>query len=427
MYDILKKVNLLYVEDEASVREVYSKIISKTVKNLYIAQNGEEGYEKYLEHQPDMIVTDIKMPKLDGLQMSKKIRETDKNIPIIITSAHNEADFFLESIQIQISGYIIKPVDMDKLFDMLTIQAKNLLFEKEQQKNNELLQGIMNTENNILIVSGRNELIFANRAFLKFSNANTKEEFVEKKGQIFNMFIERNGFLHNGLLKKDESFIELLLRSSDIQRKVLMTDAQNGSDTSTFYIDITAFGDANEKVYLLNFTNITQMEIEKKEIEKKAYIDTLTGVFNRNKFDEVLGYEIKQANRYYSGLSMAIVDIDHFKQFNDTYGHIVGDQVLSLLAKTIQKNIRDTDIFARWGGEEFVVLMPSTNINEAKIAVENLRKKVEQIRLENISNITASFGVTQFLEHDNEEEIFKRADKALYMAKENGRNCVKSF
>jgi diguanylate cyclase (GGDEF)-like protein len=240
------------------------------------------------------------------------------------------------------------------------------------------------------------------------------------------MFMDRDGFLHNGLLEDDDSFIELLLRSSDTQRKVLMADAQNGS-TSTFYIDITAFGDANDKVYLLNFTNITQMEIEKKKIEKKAYIDTLTGVFNRNKFDEVLDYEIKQANRYYNGLCMAIVDIDHFKQFNDTYGHIVGDKVLSLLAKTIQKNIRDTDIFARWGGEEFVILMPSTNINEAKTAVENLRKKVEQIRLENISNITASFGVTQFLEHDNEEEIFKRADKALYMAKENGRNCVKSF
>ncbi|MCK4874276.1 MAG: diguanylate cyclase [Sulfurimonas sp.] len=426
MPDILKKIDLLYVEDEASVRDVYSRVLSKMVKNLYVAENGEEGYQKYLENRPDIVVTDIKMPKLDGLQMSKKIRETDKNIPIIVTSAHNETDFFLESIQTQISGYIIKPVDMDKLFEMLTMQAKNLLFEKEQQKDNELLQGIMDAENNILIVSSRNELIFANKAFLKFLDVKNKEELIEKSGQISNMFIDRDGFLHNGLLKENESFIELLLRSSNIQKKVLMADSLNKSVLKTFYIDIAAFGDANDKVYLLNFTDITQMEIEKKKIEEKAYIDSLTGVYNRNKFDEVLDYEVKQAKRYHSSLSIAIVDIDHFKQFNDTYGHLLGDEVLSLLAKTIQKNIRDTDVFARWGGEEFVVLMPSTNINEAKTAADHLRKKVEQIELKDIGGITASFGVTQFLEHDNEEELFKRADRALYKAKENGRNCVKS-
>ncbi|MCK4974541.1 MAG: GGDEF domain-containing protein, partial [Sulfurimonas sp.] len=265
-----------------------------------------------------------------------------------------------------------------------------------------------------------------NKAFLKFLDVKNKEELIEKSGQISNMFIDRDGFLHNGLLKENESFIELLLRSSNIQKKVLMADSLNKSVLKTFYIDIAAFGDANDKVYLLNFTDITQMEIEKKKIEEKAYIDSLTGVYNRNKFDEVLDYEVKQAKRYHSSLSIAIVDIDHFKQFNDTYGHLLGDEVLSLLAKTIQKNIRDTDVFARWGGEEFVVLMPSTNINEAKTAAEHLRKKVEQIELKDIGGITASFGVTQFLEHDNEEELFKRADRALYKAKENGRNCVKS-
>ena len=134
--------------------------------------------------------------------------------------------------------------------------------------------------------------------------------------------------------------------------------------------------------------------------------------------------ELKRVGRYKNNLSIAILDIDHFKNFNDTYGHLIGDEVLIMLAKNINNIIRDTDTFARWGGEEFVILFPNTDINEAKIICEKLKDRVSKLKHEEAGNITVSFGVTQYKQNDTLETIFKRCDDALYDSKANGRNQV---
>ena len=120
-------------------------------------------------------------------------------------------------------------------------------------------------------------------------------------------------------------------------------------------------------------------------------------------------------------------DIDHFKDFNDTYGHLIGDEVLIMLAENIDKHVRNTDTFARWGGEEFVILFPETTTEEAKIVCEKLRISIEHLSHKTAGGITASFGITQYIENDTIKTMFKRCDDALYEAKENGRNmvCVK--
>ena len=166
--------------------------------------------------------------------------------------------------------------------------------------------------------------------------------------------------------------------------------------------------------------------VQEKQIktERKAYYDSLTGVYNRNKLDEMFNEEIQRLKRYPANLSIAIMDIDKFKNFNDTYGHLIGDEVLVMIAQNVNSNVRNTDVFARWGGEEFVILFKETSIEEAITITNKLKDKIQALEHNIAEGTTASFGITQYIEGDTVETIFKRCDDALYRAKENGRNRV---
>ncbi len=164
-----------------------------------------------------------------------------------------------------------------------------------------------------------------------------------------------------------------------------------------------------------------------KDVEKFRYLsetDRLTGLYNKGKFNEVLQQEIQRAKRYKRPLSLIIFDIDHFKKINDTYGHKVGDEVLKELANIIKKNIRKTDFAARWGGEEFVILAPETNLEGAKKLAEKLRQAVENHKFPTVGKVTISLGVAQLEPDEKPEDFIVRADMALYKAKEGGRNRV---
>lgn len=168
--------------------------------------------------------------------------------------------------------------------------------------------------------------------------------------------------------------------------------------------------------------NERTLAIEK--LEKLAGTDPLTSLYNRRKFKEMLQYETEKNQRYQKSLSLILCDIDHFKRINDNFGHDVGDIALKAFAKKITDNIRDVDVFARWGGEEFIILMPSTSTNSANTVAEKLRKTIEMTSIEQIDHLTASFGVTGFKTSDTIDSFIKRADDALYKAKEGGRNRV---
>jgi diguanylate cyclase len=163
------------------------------------------------------------------------------------------------------------------------------------------------------------------------------------------------------------------------------------------------------------------------EQRKKAMHDALTGLPNREAYQQRLEQEVQRIKRYGSKLSLMVCDVDLFKRINDSYGHLAGDKVLKIIAKSLQKNLRDSDFIARFGGEEFVVLMPETSTSEAKIVAEKLREKIEvspfNFKKEPVQ-ITVSFGISEFAKGENADEVFSRADKALYKAKENGRNQV---
>lgn len=160
------------------------------------------------------------------------------------------------------------------------------------------------------------------------------------------------------------------------------------------------------------------------ELEYLANIDPLTCILNRRKFNEVISYELKRDERYRNNLSLILCDLDKFKNINDKFGHDSGDQVLILFTRFISSAIRKSDIFARWGGEEFAILLPETGLEKATQIASKLRLITETSVIPRIGRITASFGVAEYHMDDNEETLIKRADMALYKAKGNGRNRV---
>ena len=166
-----------------------------------------------------------------------------------------------------------------------------------------------------------------------------------------------------------------------------------------------------------------------RSLEQMAITDALTGLYNRRYFEMNLDNEIKRSRRYSTPMSLFIIDIDHFKRVNDTYGHGVGDMVLAETGLRIRKSLRETEIVARYGGEEFAVILPHTRIEEAAIAAERVRSVMESNRIlidESRSlHITISIGVGALSENDKDRSnLVERADLALYQAKQNGRNCI---
>jgi diguanylate cyclase (GGDEF)-like protein len=182
----------------------------------------------------------------------------------------------------------------------------------------------------------------------------------------------------------------------------------------------------NIEAYLTNYYRRKQFA-DSMELVRLSITDSLTGIYNRTKFDQELNLWIDNCNRNGNSLSLIMLDIDDFKKVNDNYGHLIGDKVLQNITSMIKNAIRATDIFARWGGEEFVVLLPNTGIRQALEITERVRICIRENKAEGVENVTCSFGLVSLEKNENAESLLKRADKFLYKAKEQGKNTVAFF
>ncbi len=395
-------ITILYVEDEDDVREGYARALKRISTTLITAEDGEIGLKLYKEHLPDIVVSDIKMPNMNGIEMAKAIRTINPNTNIIFTSAHSESAYLLEAIELQVEGYLLKPVDKKLLVSLVKKLSKNILLQKENDLQREIVQHIMDSENSISLVFDAKEISYASKSFLTLTQAESIEHFKETQAELFNT-LYKNLYQHISLLNNSNNTIII--------------------NNKSFLISISKITQTN---FLLNLTDITKMEEDRVITTKKAYIDRLTQVYNRNKFEEVFEYQLKQVKRNHHPFCLAMLDIDHFKEFNDTYGHLIGDEILILLSQTMLNDMRESDLFARWGGEEFVILFNNTNITDALALSQRFRKHIENMQHSTDKQITASFGVTQYIPNDTMKRMIQRADEALYKAKESGRNRVES-
>ncbi len=431
----LKTISILYVEDENDVRDFTAKLLTSLLKKVYVAQDGLEGLKIFEENKDDidLIVSDINMPKMDGLSMCEAIKKINNEIPLVITSAHNDTNFLRRSIEIGVNTYAMKPIDLYQLIESIIkamepiiLKRKlielNLSLESKIEQEISKIKSILDAQDNIIIVTNREKITNVNKKFLDFFGIKDFDKFISTKKDIFDFFQEEFGFITKEQINKQESWIKYIKELHEIDRIVKIKGINQ--EEKIFAINVDYY-DNKEDYYVFSLTDITKLKEKSNLLEYQASHDKLTGLFNRNRFDELYSKEIKRAKRYNNDLSLIIFDIDNFKMINDNYGHQIGDEVLKEMAKIILNNVREQDINVRWGGEEFLILLPQTNLLGASTVANKIRSSVEtNVFTSNSLCITASFGVTQLLENDDESSLIARSDKFLYEAKKSGKNKV---
>jgi diguanylate cyclase (GGDEF)-like protein/PAS domain S-box-containing protein len=195
-------------------------------------------------------------------------------------------------------------------------------------------------------------------------------------------------------------------------------------DGSFYWADVIISPSYDNNANIVGYSAIRNDITDKKRIEKLSITDKLTGISNRSRLDDILKIEIKRTLRYGYSFGIILLDIDNFKKVNDTYGHLVGDEILVSIANILKNNIREIDLLGRWGGEEFLIICPHTDKEGIMTLCETLRKKIEMHDFKSYDNQSASFGSTTYIPDDTMDSIILRADTALYKAKETGRNKI---
>lgn len=175
---------------------------------------------------------------------------------------------------------------------------------------------------------------------------------------------------------------------------------------------------------LLEFSAVYHDITNEKLLEELYITDPLTKLYNRAHFDEVVNFIVQHQRKSEVDFALVIADVDHFKSINDTYGHQIGDDALVSIANNLKSSLREDDLIARWGGEEFVIMLKNVTLDEAKSIIEKVRVGVESSRINGNISATVSFGLTKYILGEDIKKTFKRVDDALYEAKRNGRNRV---
>ncbi|MDP3588040.1 MAG: diguanylate cyclase [Sulfuricurvum sp.] len=265
-----------------------------------------------------------------------------------------------------------------------------------------------------VIVTDGKSLIAASDAFLQYFHFETLEAFKHEHQCVCEYFEEGDTDEYLMPMRNDQRWTEFMLEHPHKTHKAKITI--DGVCT-IFEVRISVLNLNDTLRYVVIFNDISCMQ-------QQSMSDPLTGAANRLYFSMVYSHAINVARRTGKPLTLIFIDIDHFKKVNDMYGHLVGDVVLKRIAQIVTNRIRNSDIFSRWGGEEFVLLLPDTSLDEAIGVANSLKEAIYFEEFDKAGSITCSFGVAILDESETGEDLLKRADEKLYEAKETGRNRI---
>ena len=315
----LSKVTLLYVEDESSIRNEMSEILEEECLELILAKDGEEGLEKYKKYNPDIILTDVRMPKMDGITMSQSIRELNSSIPIIISSAFSDSEYLLKAISTGIQHYLIKPINLEKLMDTLENIASDFLLKKNYEESKQLLVQYKEVVDASAILSKGNvdgTITYVNDAFIEISGYSRKELIGRNHNILRHPDMKKEVF--RGLWKT--------LLSKKKWQGIIKNKAKDGS---TYIVDstITPILDLNNEIveFISIRKDITQMELQKENLQQ----DLITN----NKFINEFEKAIKQNTLFCRTDVNGIISMTS-EEFDSLLGYAEG-----VLDNTDYKNI----------------------------------------------------------------------------------------
>ncbi len=306
---------------------------------------------------------------------------------------------------------------------LFTLLGSYLYFKsscKEELK--VFINSFLDSQQSITAVYNAKGLKLINKAGLEFFGYNSLESLLASHSDIIDFFIEEESCISKYTYGK--YWVESIYNDKKIKNNTVKVKVFSKKDELDYYFYLKISKMKDSKEYLLTFNDITKLERDKNNIKKLAELDPLTQIYNRVKLNEMFRGIFFNAKKYNTIVTIILFDIDHFKQINDNYGHNVGDKVLRELSSLVRGLLREEDIFARWGGEEFVIVLEGVSLQETTKLASHLREEIEKFPFDVVGHITCSFGVTQFTQRDTESLFFERVDNALYEAKERGRNRV---
>ena len=417
--------NILCVDDVKTNLFTLEAIFETYAEDKYkilTATSGQEALDILLTHKIDLILLDVMMPEIDGFETAEFIlkNKKTKDIPIVFLTAKQDDETIFRCYEVGGVDYMSKPFNAKELMMRVEFHLELLENKKILDAEKQLLQDIMDIQDNLVFVSTGKEVEKINEATKRYFAVENVEEFSKSYGCICQTLIKEEGYFHLDLIDEGESWTDTAIkRLKDSNLVVLIKDIKTDL-LKSFDIKVKKF----KSNYVITLTDITFLDLKNRDYQYKAYYDELTGVYNRNRLKELFIYQIQNESIAQKSFAFVMMDIDNFKQVNDKYGHLVGDSVLIELSKLISENIRESDIFARWGGEEFILILSKVDEVSAERIINTLRMKIENKIFEEVNHITCSFGVTTYKEGDSLDSIILRSDKVLYKAKELGRNRV---
>jgi len=443
--DILSNVKLL----EAKLTAEYFEVVS--------AFNGLECLKKIEEATPDIVLLDVMMPGMDGFEVCRRIKGNPKtaHIPVVMVTALDQPSDRVAGLDAGADDFLTKPVDDAALFSRVRslVRLKMMTDELRMRETTGQSMGLIdpattlmdaNPTGRMLIIEDRPESVAWFAQALQpggheVASVDTFEEaLVRVKGGDYDLIVVSLGMRgFDGLRLCSQ--LRSLPEGRNVPILVVVTDGDRRKLNQALEMGVNDYltrpVDKNELVARV------RTQLRKKRYQDRlrhnvqlslemAITDQLTGLHNRRYMSRHLDNLVSQATRNGKPLSFLILDIDYFKAVNDQHGHDIGDEVLREFASRISANVRGIDLACRYGGEEFVVVMPDTDMALAFSIAERLRKSIETTpiaisRAPGKLGITISIGIAATIgTGDNTEALLHRADQALYSAKRSGRNRV---
>lgn len=233
-------VKVLYVEDELIVREPFAEMLNRRVQQVIVAENGEVGLKNYQVHNPDIIITDIKMPVMDGLTMVAKIRETNRQIPVIITTAFEFKDYLKKSIEVGVNKYLVKPIERTAVDQALAEMTRLVEFQRANRDYQEFLELMLNTNNRVIIVADfPQEIVHLNQEFLRFFGFTDRDEFYRKNPSVVEFFHSLKNKTFTYEAGTDLAWIDGFLKLNGIENNTFLNycpDKTAGAYNLSFHV-----------------------------------------------------------------------------------------------------------------------------------------------------------------------------------------------
>lgn len=445
---------ILVVDDaEANVRLLEAKL-SAEYYDVLTAPDGPSALVMAAEQAPDIILLDVMMPGMDGLEVCRRLKAdaATRHIPVVLVTALDGRRDRLSGLEAGADDFLTKPIDDLALFARVRslVRLKLVIDELRHREASGRRMGVI--EGAAARMSGGGGLIL-----IADDNDEQIRVIEQELSQDHRIVVERNvgQALPAARGRADLLVINAASRSHDALRLA----AQIRSDEATRHLPIIAIVEASDRARMvkaleLGVNDVLTRPVDPEElaarvrtlIRQKRYYDflrnnldqslelavtdPLTGLHNRRYMSGQLTALVRRATHGGEPVSALLVDIDHFKRINDSFGHAVGDEVLREFAIRLATNVRAIDLACRYGGEEFVVIMPDTALGEAEAIAERLRRHVagspfHVAGVDDPLSVTISVGVAATLDAaDTAQDLLKRADDAVYDAKAKGRNLV---